>query len=110
MKRLLFTVGPQRGAASSAGLVPSGTMPSSRQANAGPARASTAAVAIDTANPLSPTYQVGVGTATTSGTPGGWGGGHGYPGTNVMEICQALGVGLAVGLVAAALTFFLLAG
>ena len=107
MKRVLFTVGPQRGAASSAGLVPSGTMPSSRQANAGPA--STAAVAIDTANPLSPTYQVGVGTAT-SGTPGGWGRGHGYRGTNVMEICQALGVGLAVGLVAAALTFFLLAG
>jgi hypothetical protein len=31
-------------------------------------------------------------------------------GGNLMEICQALGVGLAVGLVAAALTFFLLAG
>ena len=28
----------------------------------------------------------------------------------VMEICQALGVGFAVGLVAAVLTFFLLAG
>jgi hypothetical protein len=107
MKRVLFTVGPQRGAAPSGGLVPSDTLPSSRQANAGPA--STAAVAIDTANPLSSTYQVEVST-TTGGIPGGWGRGHGYPGTNVVEICQALGVGLAVGLVAAALTFFLLAG
>jgi hypothetical protein len=106
MKRLLFT--PQRGAASSAGLVPSGTMPSSRQAHAGPVRTSTAAMAIDTANALSPTYRVGVGTPTTS--EGGFGGGHGYPGTYVMEICQALGVGLTVGLVTAALTFLLLAG
>ena len=62
---------------------------------AGPARASTAAVAIDTANPLSPTTKLGSARRPRSGTRVA-GGGHGYPGTNVMEICQALGVGLAV--------------